>query len=264
MKRVLSGIAVLVLLAQCRPAKMALQQEYWPAKEEYKVQGKKGIFSKERLQFVEFYTTQVKRSWTKGSSSKFGIGNGNVTDHDYTNIISIDYIKRKQTVKFSLTDSGNRESEVFCVSNFNTSEVQIGNRPNSILNIGIDVVRSLLSQPDDKYYVQIYTKSERPWELLVDNVQAQMKPKEYVGYLSQGKDKFYTIVPVRHMEGKDGQPQAILFGSVGFEIRNKEGKPVAAVSKIDRGVVYLQNISAEEKFLLANACAALLLQEVIG
>ncbi|HEX8314290.1 MAG TPA: hypothetical protein VF609_04825 [Flavisolibacter sp.] len=249
---------VLVLFSQCRPAKMALRDENWPVKEEYKVQGKNGIFSKEKLQFGEFHTTKVKRSWTKGTSNK-----GSITD-DYTNLISVDYINRKQTLHFSLADAGNRSSEVFCVSAFNTSEVQVGNRPNSIFNIGIDVVRSLLSQPDDKYYVQIYLKDQSPWELLVDNVQTQMKPKEYVGYLSHGKDNYYTIVPVREMEGKDGKPQAILFGSVGFEIRNKEGKAVAAVSKIDRGVVYLQNIPAEEKFLLANACAALLLQEVIS
>jgi len=248
----------LVVFSQCRPARMGLHSDRWAAKEEYKVEGKKGIFSKERLQFGEFYTSSVKRSWTKSTSNK-----GSLTD-DYTNIISVDYIDRKQTVHFSLTDASGRNSEVFCASNFNTSEVQVGNRPNSIFNIGIDVVRSLLSQPDDKYYVQIYLKDQSPWELLVDNVQSQMKPKEYVGYLSHGKDQYYTIVPVREMEGKDGKPQAILFGSVGFEIRNKEGKSVAAVSKIDKGVVYMQNIAAEEKFLLANACAALLLQESIG
>jgi hypothetical protein len=263
-KIILFSATTIVSLTQCRTAKMALHDEQWPAKEEYKVEGKKGIFSKEKLQFGEYHTTQVKRSWTRGTNNKFGIGEGNINSHDYTNLISIDYIKRKQTVRFSLTDAGSRESEVFCVSNFNASEVQIGNRPNSIFNIGIDVVRSLLSQPDDKYYVQIYTKAERPWELIIDNVQAQMKPKKYVGYLSRGADDYYTIVPVREMEGKDGKPQAILFGSVGFEFRNKEGKAVAAVSKIDRGIVYLQNVTAEEKFLLANACAALVLQEMIG
>ena len=258
MKAIISGTLVLVLFLQCRPAKMALHDEYWPSKEEYKVEGKKGIFSREKLQFGEFYTTKVKRSWTRGTSNK-----GSLTD-DNTNIIAVDYFSRKQTLHFSLADAANRSSEVFCVSNFNTSEVQVGNRPNSIFNIGIDVVRSLLSQPDDKYYVQIYLKDKSPWELLVDNVQTQVKPKEYVGYLSHGKDDYYTIVPVREMEGKDGKPQAILFGSVGFEFRNKEGKPVAAVSKIDRGLVYLQNVTAEEKFLLANACAALVLQEIIS
>jgi hypothetical protein len=262
--RFLIPVLILVLFSQCHPARMALHGDAWPQKEEYEVQGKKGLFSKERMQFGEFYTTQVKRSWTGGTTSRYGLGRGNVTDYDYTNIIALDYIKRKQTIKFALTDAGNRNSEVFCVSNFRATEVVIGNRPNSILNIGIDVVKSILSQPDDKYYVQIYTKEERPWELLLDNVKANMKPKEYVGYLSQGSGRYYTIVPVSQMEGKDGKPANILFGSVGFEIRNREGKAVAAVSKLNKGVVYLQSMNADEKFLLANACAALLLQEVIG
>ena len=251
------SLFLMIVLAHCYPAKMALQPDAWPQKEEYEVQGKKGIFSKEKLQFGEFYTTKVKRSWTRGSSNK-----GSIMD-DYTNLISVDYINRKQTVHFSLTDAGNRSSEVFCASNFNTSEVQVGNRPNSIFNIGIDIVKNLLSQPDNKYYVQIYTKNQSPWELLLDNTQTQMNPRKYVGYLSQGPDRFYTIVPVRQMEKKDGTPGTIAFGSIGFEIRNKEGKAVAAVSRLNKGVVYMQNINADEKFLLANACAALLLQEEI-
>jgi hypothetical protein len=100
-------LVISFLYTQCRPARMALQNERWPAKEEYVVEGKKGIFSKERLRFGEFYTTQVNRSWTKGTSEKFGKGN------DYTNIISVDYIKRKQTVHFSLSDEAKRTSEVF-------------------------------------------------------------------------------------------------------------------------------------------------------
>lgn len=252
------SLILAVLLTRCYPARMALQSDEWSQKEEYEVQGKKGIFSKEKLQFGEFYTTKVKRSWTKGSSSK-----NSITD-DYTNIISLEYINRKQTLHFSLTDAGNRSSEVFCVFAFNTSEVQVGDRPNSIFNIGVDVVKNLLSQPDNKYYVQIYTKNQGPWELLLDNVQTQMNPKKYVGYLSQGKDNYYTIIPMRQMEKKDGTPGTIAFGSIGFEIRNKEGKAVAAVSKLNKGVVYMQNISDEEKFLLANACAALLMQEEIG
>jgi hypothetical protein len=53
------------------------------------------------------------------------------------------------------------------------------------------------------------------------------------------------------------------FGSAGFEIRNKDGKALAAVSMIDNGVVYLSDISPEEKILLSGVCAALLLQEQI-
>ena len=59
------------LLTQCYPAKMSLQPDAWSQKEEFEVKGKNGLFSKEKLQFGEFYTTQVKRSWTKDSTSRF-------------------------------------------------------------------------------------------------------------------------------------------------------------------------------------------------
>lgn len=265
MKQVLLGAFVLVLLSNCRPAKMALDSEGWNTKEEYKVAGKRGLFTRERMSFGEFYTTEVKRSWVKGSGSRFGLGTGIATDFDYTNIISVEYIKRNQTIRFSLTDGTSRASEVYCVSKFNSTDLTIGNNPNSIRNIAIDIIEAANNSAESKYYVQLYLgKGERPWELLLDNVQAQMKPGSYVGYLSQSPDNYYTIVPVRKMEGKDGKPAPILFGAVGFEFRDKNNRPLAAVSLIDRGVVYFGEISNNEKFLLANACAALLMQEEIG
>jgi len=54
-----------------------------------------------------------------------------------------------------------------------------------------------------------------------------------------------------------------LGGSVGFEFKNKFNETVAAVSLIDAGIVYLSNSSSAERFVLANAAAALLLQEEI-
>lgn len=264
MKRIIKAVTVLVLLSKCYPARMALPGDAWPAKEEYKVEGKRGLFSKERMRFGEYYTTDVKRSWTKGSS-RFGLASGAVTDYDYTNIISLDLIRKKQTAKFSLTDAASRYSEVYCVSRFSTEELVIGNRPNSLFNIGIGAAKTILEQPDSKYYVQIYTKAgEKPRELLLDNVRSQLKRKSYVGYLSLDKNNYYTLQPVWTMEGKDGKPGSTLAGTVGFEIRNKEGRPVAAVSLLNKGAIYLQSNSAEEKFLLANACAALLMQEEIG
>ena len=63
---------------------------------------------------------------------------------------------------------------------------------------------------------------------------------------------------------KNGKSGEILAGSVGLEFHNPEGKPVAAVSLIDKGMVFLGKTTKEERFLLANLCAALLLQQEIG
>lgn len=264
MKLLLTAITATTLFISCSPARIALDNNEWQNKETLAVSGKNGLFTKEKMQFGDYRTTSVKRSWTKGSSNRWGIGTGNANSYDYTNLISLEYIKRKQTVRFSMTDKHNNQSEVYGVSKFNAKDLTIGNRPNGILNIGLDLTSSL-ELANSTYYVQLYTKeNEKPWEMIIDNVLAQSRPKTYTGYLSFSKSEYYSIHPVYKMEGKDGKAASILGGMVGYEFKNNKGKPVAAVSLIDNGVVYLQNIPAEEKFLLANACAALLMQEQLG
>lgn len=262
MKAILVLVAATLLFVACSPARMALEGQEWQNKEPLAVSGKKGLFTRERMQFGEYRTKSVKRSWTRGAVSSWGLGVG--SNNDYTALISMEYIQRKQTIQFSMTDKSDRESLVFCVSHFNAEDLSIGNRPNSILNIGLDLA-GLTSRVNSNYYVQLYAKkTEQPWEMLIDNVQSQGKPKSYVGYLSHNKTEFYSIHPVYKMEGRDGRAANILFGMVGFEFRNPEGKPVAAVSLLNKGVVYLQPLEEEKRFLLANACAALLMQEQIG
>lgn len=260
----MSFIAISSILLACSPARMALDNKAWENKEALTVSGKRNLFTKERMQFGEYRTTVVKRSWTKGSSSKWGLGLGTPNQYDYTNLISLEYIKRKQTVRFSLTDNQNNQSEVFCVSKFNAKDLSLGNHPNGILNIGLDIA-GIGYKETSTYYVQLYTQEkQKPWEMLIDNVQSQSKPKSYIGYLSFNKDEYYSIHPVYKMEGKNGKAANILAGTVGFEFRDKSGNPVAAVSLINKGTVYLQPLPAEQKFLLANACAALLMQDQIG
>jgi hypothetical protein len=264
MKKIIPIATALLLFTQCSPAKMALEKETWQTREEYKVEGKRGLFKSEKMNFGQFHTNKVSRSWTKGSVSRYGAGKGNVTDYDYTNIISVDYIKRKQTLYFEMADSSNNAAQVYCVSKFNTTEIVVGNNPSGIGNIALDIFSSALDNPESKYYVQIYAKDEQPWQLIFDNTAAQMKRKTYAGYLSQSKDVYYTIKPVFKMENNKGQSATIPFGTVGYEFLNKEGKAVAAVSTLDKGVVYFQPVAAAEKLLLASACAALLLQDMIG
>ncbi len=263
-KTFLAAIGI-VLLTQCRPARMALQQEGWESKEEYAVAGKRGLFTRERLSFGDYYTTEVKRSWVKGSGSRFGLGTGVMINNDYTNLISVEQVKRNQTIRFKMSGPMNGLSEVYCVSKFQSSDLTVGPNPNSVFNIGLDIVEAIRNRPNDKYYVQVYTAAgQKPWEMMVDNVESQLKPASYTGYLIKDAEHYYKIVPVRHMEGKDGKPAKILMGLIGFEFRDKNDKPMAAVSLIDKGVVYLTKIREEERFLLANACAALLMREEIG
>lgn len=243
--------------------KLGLSDELKNSHDEYPVKGRQGILIKQKLSFGEFATTTVKRSWTRGTSSKEGIGFGsNPYAADYDNIIGIEYINQKQTLSFGLSD-GSRHSAVYCASRFNAEELTVGNNPNSVVNIVLDLLGKGGSSTNN-FYVQVYASpTDKPWQLLLDNEASQASAKSYKGVFAKSREEYYTILPVTKLESK-GQLRNMPFGSAGFEIQNRQGKPVAAVSMMNNGVVFLAKNSAEERFLIANLCAALLLQEQIG
>ncbi len=262
MKRIFYIILAATFFTGCKPFKLAVSEDLKSAHDEYEVKGKDGIMIKQKLSFGEFKTTKVKRSWTKGSSGLKGIGFGTPYQDNWVNIISTEYIRKKQTVNFSLTD-GQLSSDVYCVSKFNSKDFQLGARENSIVNIGLDIFGNGYSSTST-YYVQLFTKGdERPWQLLLDNEEAQFRSREYIGYLAKTKDEYYTIHPATKIE-KNGKTGSTLAGAVGFEIRDPKGNTVAAVSMMNKGMVFMGKRSTEERFLLANVCAALLLQQHIG
>ena len=96
--------------------------------------------------------------------------------------------------------------------------------------------------------------------MFIDNQAAVAQPKKYMGYLARNDTEFYTITPVTQVKNKKGKVGAMPFGSVGFEIRSKDGEALAAVSVIDNGIIYLKETDPQEQLLLASACAALLLR----
>ena len=264
MKTIIAVITATVLATSAfgQSFKMAISDDLRSAHDEYKVKGRQGILIKQKLAFGMFNTSVVKRSWTKGGASHFGLGAGTPGTTDHTNIISVDYVNRRQTVYFNMTDENNQASEVFGASRFRSKDLTIGN-PNNIVDIALDVLGAG-GRSESGYYVQIYTAAgEQPWQMLIDNQAAQAQPKKYTGLLAQGKDKYYTIVPVSKIEKKNGKVMNTLAGTIGFEFRNMKGVTVAAVSLVDNGMVFIRHADAAERFLLANACAALLLQEAI-
>jgi hypothetical protein len=263
MKKIFYATLALVIVSSCSPFELAVSDELKNNNDEYKVKGRNGILIKQKLSFGEYKTERVKRSWTKGSSTFAGFGFGYPGSQDYTNIISTEYIRRKQTIFFSLSDNKQQVSEVYCTSWFDAREFTLGNNENSILNIVLDILGKGGSA-DSKYYVQLYAAAdERPWQMLIDNQAAQAQAKSYTGVLAQDRNHYYTIVPVTSLE-KNGKSGNILAGSVGFEFRDPQGRAVAAVSLMDNGMIFLGKTNQNERFILANACAALLLQDIIG
>jgi hypothetical protein len=229
--------------------RMALNENLWHQKKEYPVTDQKPLFRQQTLAFGDYKTLEVKRSWTKGTKGSTGFSMGSAS-------VYVDNIRKKQTFRFKLQD-GPQTSETYCATTLRTKDLVIGNS-NSGFNLALDLA-SIAIETENLFYARISPDPEaQPWELFLDN-QAAQRSKTYAGSLAQSPENYYTIVPVNKLQGKNG-PVALPFGTIGFEFRNKEGLPVAAVSMINKGVVYLNEVPAAEKFLLANACAALLLQ----
>lgn len=252
----------MVLMTACAPVKIGVSDSLKAANDEYKVAGRQGLLIKQQLRFGEFNTTVIQRSWTKGGGAKFGIGQMGATAEDFQNLISFEYIKRKQTVQFDLSD-GKQSASTYCVTQFNAKDLELGRHTNSVLNIGMDLLK-LGGWSKHSYYVQIYTPTAaRPWEMLIDNQAVDARSKTYTGLLSLSKEQYYTIAPVTKVEKKNGNTGAA-WAVLGFEFRDPAGKAVAAVSLVDNGMVIMGKVAGEERLLLANACAALLLQQDIS
>ncbi len=255
---ILSGT---VLLTGCKPFQLGVSDELKNNNDVYTVKGRSTHIN-QKLSFGSYKTVDIKRSWTKGNTSYTGIGFGNIFQENYVNLIGMEYINKKQTLKYSLTN-GADTSNVFCVTKFNSKDLQIGKNQNSVFAIGMDIFGGAY-ESNNTFYVQVFAaKDEKPWQLTLDNEEAQRKPNSYKGLFAKSDTEYYTIHPANKVE-KNGKTGKTLFGSVGYEIKNAQGESVAAVNTMDRGTVHLKKSDEKERFLLANLCTAILLQEVIG
>jgi hypothetical protein len=256
----LATISVFNLSAQ--NVGLALEGEAWATVKEYPVKGRSSHIN-QKLTFGPFKTVDINRSWTKGSLATSGLTQGILTDEMYKKIITTDHISKKQTLYFALADSANNRASAYCISQFNAKDFNIGNNPNSVFNLLLDLSGKGGQSTSLFYVMLVNVGTQERWDLLLDN-KAGQQTQAYEGYLSKSKDEYYIIKPVNRIKTKKGKTGTMPFGSAGYQITTKEGKPLAAVSLMDKGVVYLTDLNPEEKLLLATALAALLLQEVIG
>jgi hypothetical protein len=263
MKRMMIiAMAGILLTNSCKTPDLALKDGL-QAVERLDVKGRQGWTLNEKLTFGDYRTVSLKRSWTKGSGAFAGWTAYKPGYTEIENRIGLEYSQRKQTVRFELTDAKQQESSVFCVTKVKSFNFVADKNPNSV----VGEVNSILEIGDDwqnGYWVNIYLRDgDKPWEMVINNNDAQRDRKNYTGFLALDRHTYYTIKPVYTITNQKGKEVKTIAGSVGFEFLNKEGKAVAAVSTMDEGIVYFERLPESEKFLLANACAALLLQQQI-
>jgi hypothetical protein len=165
-------------------------------------------------------------------------------------------------LNFALSDAGGNESSVLCVNRAAAKDFIMDANPNSKVNMLLEI-QGARSNSENIYLSKIFIKNKsEPYEMMIDNIAVQRDNKNWTGVVAQSREKYYTIHPVYKTIGKNEKVYTMIAGSIGFEIRNREGVPVAAISMVDNGKVYLNTKNNEERFLMANIASALLLQEV--
>lgn len=255
MKPTILSLALILSTAtvQAENFKIATGEPLHSQQLELLAKGRMGILIKQKLSFGNYHTTMVKRSAIRKWSGING----------FVGMIWTEHMEGRQSIHFRLTNDTDT-SDVMTVTNVRSNDLLIGS-PTGQRRIPGQLV-SIFRSTDitqNNYSVSIVTrKGDEPWELFLDNSEAQIRRKQAAGYITRGND-YYTIEPVWQVEKKNGKIVDMPFGSPGFEIKDKDNNVMAAVSLIDNGKVYLGPGTEEEKFLFANACAALLLQSVI-
>lgn len=240
---------------------LALEGSEWEGVDVLPVKGRSATIFKQTLSFDGYRTLDVDRSWTKGHEVTVGWTHGIPTDPFYRKIITTDIIDKKQTFYFTLADDVGLQSQAFCATRFSARDFNIGHSDVSAFNLLLDLAGPGI-ESSNVFFSRFYVgQSLAPWDLYLDNQAAMRHPKHYVGYLAKSEHEYYSIVPSSRVKTKKGKVGNMPFGAGGFEIRNQEGHPVAAVSLIDQGIVYLKDTDPQESLLLATLCAALLMQE---
>ncbi len=254
----------LFLLTGCQTMEPVLSVSGSNALEEYPVKGRQGFLINQKLQFGDYQTSKVKRSWTRGGNTRIDLPFGTVGDPSYPNLVSMDYVNRNQAYYFQLNDTHGNISDVYGTSSFNSRDLQIGDNPNSVINI----LEDLFGNTDyaaDMFYLQMFINDEsRPWQLLLNNHAAALFAEEYQGVFLLDDKTFFTLKPLTSVLGKNGPEEAWSMNALGFEIFNSSNESVGAVSLTDNGKVYLHTKDPKERFILANLSAALLLQQDIA
>lgn len=251
-------ISLAATLVSGQSMTLALEGDEWNSVKEYPVHGKDGIFKKESLTFGEYRTVEVDRSWTKGTEVTSGLTQGIPTDDFYKKIITTDKIDKKQTLYFTLGDQSGHQSQAYCVTQLKAKDFNIGNSPVSAINLLLDLAGPGVESSNISFSKIYDGVSGDGWELFIDNQASQAQPKKYIGFLAKSNTEYYTVIPASKVKSKKGKVGNMPFGSAGFVIRTKEGQPVAAVSIIDKGVIYLMDTDPVERLLLATACTSLL------
>lgn len=196
------------------------------------VKGRNGWLINQTLSFGPYQSGKVKRSWTSAPSFEFVVR----------------LAKAKEKFRFELADDQGNSSEVFMSSELKRKELPL-----------FDGSMSLMLPDEDIFAGVIFVNhAQEPWEFYLENPNKQTVMEKINGKLSKGQETI-QIEESRYISG--GKKPHIGGQALAFKFV-QDGKVLGVVEVINKGKVILdESLSAEQKFVLANAASAILLRQ---
>lgn len=229
----MSKLRLLLALAAIFTATFATAQAEFPENEvTHIVKGRNGWMINQTLSFGPYQSGKVKRSWTSAPSFEFVVR----------------LAKAKQKFRFELADDQGNTSEVYMSGELKRKELPL-----------FDGSMSLMLPDEDIFAGTIFVNdAAQPWEFYLENPNKETVLEKVNGKISKGQETI-QIEESRYISG--GKKPHIGGQALAFKFV-QNGKVLGVVEVINKGKVILDDsLSAEQKFVLANAASAILLRQ---
>lgn len=226
---VIRNLTLIILLLICGLIS-AFSQEALPQHAvTYDVKGRNGWLVNQSLSFGPYQSSKVKRSWTSAPSFEW--------------IVRLQ--KAKQKFYFELADNQGNQSEVYMSGLLSRTELPVFDKTLSLM------------LPDEDLFLGLITYQDKTWQFYLENPNKTTMLEKVNGTLSDGNQTI-TIEESRYLSnGKKhigGEALAYHF--------KLNGNVIGLVEIINKGKVIIDDsLSADQKFIVANAAAALLLRQ---
>lgn len=228
------GLAAALVVAACSTA-MQVDGSLQQNADTYAVKGRQGFILNQKLSFGEYRSGRVKRGWTRSYDIPFVVR----------------FQGAKEKLSFNLNDQDNPalKSEVFCVGKITAQELSLFNRGGGIPLKNEDVFTAAIHLPE----------GGDTWELVLNNPNKRLWGVVSEGTIQHG-DETIRIEEVRHTDRGHENITTMLLGY--HFVWN--GRTVGAVETMNQGrVVLSKDLTPTQRFVLANAAAAILLRSEI-
>lgn len=220
----------------CQAFDIAVSPQLEHSSHVYSVKGRNGFFLKQILSYGPYTTSKVKRGWIKSYNSPFTIN------------------FRGSSEKFSFTQYSKDSfaAEIFCLGKIKSIEY----KPFSNF-WGVPI------EYENTFSGSIFLDENNYWDFIVNNPEAGIGQGQFAssGYAKSNHGLRIDIVPIKKLsKGKN----IFQIANFGFEFYINE-KPIAAVSTIDKGKVWMdKTIEPELEKTVISLASAILLRSSIG